>query len=44
MAEAASMPAKTIAKSGESGDQQALAHVEKWLAVIREIGGDRRSA
>jgi hypothetical protein len=29
-------------KSKAGTDQRALAHVERWLAVIRELSGDRK--
>lgn len=28
---------------GESADQQVLAQVERWMAVIREISAERRT-
>lgn len=32
----------TLTKPKAAADRQTLAHVDKWLAVIREISGDRK--
>jgi hypothetical protein len=37
MSEAAAMQSKPIAMRGNSSDQQVLAQVEKWMAMIREL-------
>jgi hypothetical protein len=41
MSESADKPTGPRARH-DSSDRQILAHVEKWLAVIREISGERR--
>jgi hypothetical protein len=38
MTGSAAMPSKPSSRQTDSGDQQALAQVEKWMAVIRELG------
>jgi hypothetical protein len=43
MSESAGAQSKPASRS-DAADKQALAHVEKWLAVIREISGDRLSS
>jgi hypothetical protein len=43
MSESADAQSKRNSRQADSSDRQALAHVEKWLAVIREISSERRS-
>ena len=43
MSEAAAMQSKPIAIQGNSSDKQALAQVEKWMAMIRELSRDRQA-
>jgi hypothetical protein len=40
-ANAQSKPA--VSPQGESSDKHALAQVEKWMAMIREISGERQA-
>jgi hypothetical protein len=42
MSEAANSQPKPNPTRGDSPDTHALDHVEKWMAVIREISGERR--
>jgi len=43
MSEIAEAPPKPSTKRDERIDKQALAQVEKWMAMIREIDQDRRT-
>ncbi len=43
MSEIADMQSKPIAMRGNSSDKQALAQVEKWMAMIREISRERQA-
>jgi hypothetical protein len=42
MSESAGAQSKPSSRS-DAADKQALAHVDKWLAVIREISGERHA-
>jgi hypothetical protein len=41
MSETAATQSKSALRSSDTADKQALAQVEKWLAVIREFSGER---
>jgi hypothetical protein len=41
MSDTAAMQSKSPSRSSGAADKQALAQVEKWLAVIREISVER---
>lgn len=43
MSDSAGTQSKSASRS-DTADKQTLAHVEKWLAVIREISGERPNA
>ena len=43
MSEAATTQSKPIAMPGNSSDKQALAQVEKWMAMIRELSRERQA-
>ena len=43
MSETADTELKAVAMGGSSSDKEALAQVEKWMAMIREISRERRS-
>ena len=42
MSETADTQSKRAAMRGDSSDKQALAQVEKWMAMIREISRERQ--
>jgi len=42
MSETADPQPKSAAMHGSAADQQALAQVEKWMALIREISRERQ--
>jgi hypothetical protein len=41
MSDTVETQSKTTSRDGGTADKRALAQVEKWMAVIREINGDR---
>jgi hypothetical protein len=43
MFEMADTQSKPIAIRGNSSDKQALAQVEKWMAIIREISREQQA-
>jgi|GEM_PF-1066164 len=43
VSEAAAMQSKPIAMRDNSCDKQALAQVEKWMAMIRELSRERQA-
>jgi hypothetical protein len=43
MSEAAAMQSKPIVMRGNSSDKEVLAQVEKWMAMIRELGRERQA-
>ncbi len=43
MSEAAATQSKPVAMRGNSSDKQVLAQVEKWMAMIRELGRERQA-
>jgi len=43
MSEAAATQSKPIAVRDNSCDKQALAQVEKWMAMIRELSRERQA-
>jgi len=43
MFEMADTQSKPIAMRGDSSDKQALAQVEKWMAIIREISREQQA-
>jgi hypothetical protein len=42
MSETADTQSKPASMRGETADKQALAQVEKWMAIIREISRERQ--
>jgi len=42
MSETAETPSKPQATRSERADKQAIAQVEKWMAIIREISHERQ--
>jgi len=41
MAETAATPTKSTAPRGSAADTRAIAQIEKWMAVIRELKQER---
>ncbi len=42
MSEPANTPSSLTTRRGDSADKHALVQVEKWMAMIREIGHERQ--
>lgn len=43
MSESADSRPKSVSPPSASADARTLEHVEKWMAVIRELNGERRA-
>jgi hypothetical protein len=42
MSETTDSQSKPVSSRGDAADKHALAQVEKWMAIIREISRDRQ--